>query len=182
MSHTIEIPLSKKKIIFGIIISLVFVVGALWIMFNTHLYQKFPLEFLRNPLVLRIVVSFCMLFFCVIGAYLIKKYFDKKPGLIINKNGIIDNSNAASIGLVKWKDITDIEIKHVASTKFILVNLNTPEIYISQANSKIKARLMKSNMRLCGTPITITSKSLNYNFNDLEQLLQTEFAKHKLSA
>lgn len=182
MNNTIEIPLSKKKIVFGIIISFLFVIGTVWIMFNTHLYQNFPLKFMRDPLVLRIVVGFCLLFFGATGVYLITKYFDKKPGLIINQNGVVDNSNATSIGLVKWGDITGVEIKHVASTKFILINLKNPEAYISKANSKIKAKLMKSNMRLCGTPIAITSNSLIYNFNDLEQLLQTEFAKHKINA
>ena len=77
------------------------------------------------------------------------------------------------------EDITDIEVKRVVSTKFILVNVVNPEKYIERAKSKMKAKLIKSNMKLCGTPIAITSNTLKYDFKNLEQLLQSEFNRNK---
>lgn len=147
--------------------------------FNVHLYENFPIKFMRDPLWFRIVVSLCMSFFVVTGVYALRKIFDKKAGLIIDSNGITDNSNGASVGLIEWQDIADVEIKHVTSTKFILINVVNPEKYIKKAKSKMKAKLMRSNMKLVGTPIAITSSTLKYDFKNLEKLLQTEFKRNK---
>ena len=179
MKKTIEIPLSKNKLIFGIIISLIFVIACLVMMFNVQLYVNFPVKFMRDPMVLRSVLGVCMIFFVVTGVYGFRKMFDEKAGLIIDAIGITDNSNGSSVGLIEWEDITDIEVKRVVSTKFILVNVVNPEKYIERAKSKMKAKLIKSNMKLCGTPIAITSNTLKYDFKNLEQLLQSEFNRNK---
>ena len=38
---------------------------------------------------------------------------------------------------------------------------------------------MEVNMKMYGTPLSITSYTLQYNFKELERLLQTEFEKNK---
>ncbi len=65
------------------------------------------------------------------------------------------------------------------STKFLLIGVENPEKYIGKAKSGIKARLMKTNMKMYGTPLSITSNTLKYDFNELEKLIQTEFEKNK---
>lgn len=179
MKEKREIPLSKKKIYLGILGSLLFVIAGIWLFFNTNLYLNFPLKLFRNPIIIKGVGILCILFFGTIGILNIKKIFDKRAGLIIDSSGITDNSNASSVGFIEWNDISDIITKQVMLTKFLLIKVTNPEKYIARAKSGMKAKLMRSNMKMYGTPISITSNSLKFDFVELEKLLQIEFERNK---
>lgn len=179
MKEKIEIPLSKKKLYLGILASLLFVIAGIWLFFYTNLYQNFPLKLFRNPMIIKGIGVLSILFFGTIRILQIKKLFDKKAGLIIDSNGITDNSNATSVGLIRWNDISDIKTKQVMSTKFLLINVLNPEEYIAKSKNGMKAKLMRTNMKVSGTPISITSSTLKYNFRKLEKIIQIEFEKNK---
>ena len=179
MKETIEIPISKNKLILGIVGSIMFVILGMWLFTNSTEFKNYSMRLLRNPMVIKSVGIIGMMFFGATGIYGIRKLFDKKVGLIIDKNGITDNSNASSIGLIEWKDITEIKTEQVMSTKFLLIKVKNPEEYIEKAKNGMKARLMKTNKKMYGTPLSITSNTLKYDFNKLEKLIQTEFEKNK---
>ena len=160
MNSEIKIPLNKIKITLLTIGSILFVVIGSFMLWN-------------------FIGIIAILFFGVTGIYGIIKLFDSKTGLKIDSNGITDNSNITSIGLIKWNDIYQIRSEQVASEKFIMIDLIEPEKYIKKAGNVIKARLMKTNMKMYGTPISITSRTLNYNFTELEKIIQTEYKRNK---
>ena len=178
MSDRIEIPLSKKKILLLLFATIAFVACGIWIATNPEMF--IPNIFrITNPEIIRIGGIAGILFFGAGGIYGIKKLFDKKFGLIIDANGITDNSNASSIGLIEWNDISEIRTKQVMSTKFLLIDIVNPEKYIAKAKNGIQAKLMKANMNIYETPLSITSNTLKYDFGKLEKLIQTEFKKNK---
>jgi len=107
------------------------------------------------------------------------KLFDKIVGVIIDSNGIADNTNMTSIGLIEWNDISAIRTKRVMSTKFLLIDVVNPEKYIRKVKNKIQSQLMKTNLRDYDTPLSITTNTLKYNLKKLEKLIQTEFNKNK---
>ena len=179
MNEKIEIPLSKNKLFLGIGGSVLFVILGLWLFLNEDSFQEHSFRLLRNPMVAKVVGVLGILFFGMTCVFGIKKLFDKKVGLIIDSSGITDNSNASSVGLIEWNDITDIKTKQVMSTKFLMINVSNPEKYIEKAKNGLRAKLMRSNMKMYGTPLSITSNTLKYNFEKLEQLIQTEFEKNK---
>ncbi len=122
MNNRIEIPLSKKKIFLLVLAGIGFVIGGIWIASNPERF--IPNIFrINNPEIIRIGGIVGILFFGVAGFNGIKKLFDKKIGLTIDSNGITDNSNSSSIGLIEWNDITKIRTKQVMSTKFLLINI-----------------------------------------------------------
>ncbi|WP_298239496.1 STM3941 family protein [uncultured Algibacter sp.] len=178
MNNRIEIPLSKKKIALLLLASIAFVAGGIWIASDPERF--IPNIFgVTNPEIIRISGIIGILFFGAAGIYGIKKLFDKKVGLIIDSNGITDNSNASSIGLIEWNDISDIRTKQVMSTKFLLIDIVNPEKYIEKAKNKLQAKLMKGNMNMYKTPLSITSNTLKFDFGELEKLIQTEFKRNK---
>ena len=65
------------------------------------------------------------------------------------------------------------------STKFLLIDIVNPEKYIGKAKNRIQARLMKANMNMYETPLSITSNTLKYDFGELEKLIQSEFEQNK---
>ena len=179
MKERIEIPLSKYKIVLAIGGSILFVFLGVWLVTHSNDFQSTSLSILRNPIVIKSVGIIAILFFGATGTYAFKKLFDKKLGLILDRNGITDNSNASSIGLIEWNDISAIKTRQVMSTQFLLIYVINPEKYIGKGNSKLKIRLMRYNMKMYGTPISITANTLKYSFVKLEQLVQSTFKKHK---
>jgi len=164
--NRIEIPLSKKKLLVGIGGSILFV--ALGLYLTTTIADK---QRRFNPTMVKGVGIASILFFGVTGIYGIKKMFDKTIGLIIDENGIFDNTSASSVGLIKWTDITEIKTEQVASTKFLLIYTANPDFYLDRVKG-FKRKLMEGNNRMYGTPLSITSNTLKYNFNDLEKLIK----------
>ena len=169
----IEIPLSKTKLLFGIAGSILFIVLGFYL-FNTIAEQQTRF----NPMFVKITGLAGILFFCGTGIYGIKKIFDDSVGLIIDEKGIIDNTNASSIGLIKWADIIEIRTEQVMSTKFLLIFTKNPNGILEKV-SGMKHKLMAGNMKMYGTPLSITSTTLKYNFEDLEKLLKDRLNEHR---
>jgi hypothetical protein len=166
----IEIPVGKKKIVIILLGGLILIIGGLWLALNPENF--IPNIFrIRNPDVIRFWGILGTLFFGFALAFGVKKLFDKKPGLIIDENGITDNSNASSIGLIKWSDITEVKTEQVVSTKFFLVYVKNPNEYIAKPKSRIKRKLLQANMTRYGTPLSITSNTLSWDFDRIEKLI-----------
>lgn len=177
--NKIEIPLSKTKLQFGIGVSVMFVLLGLF--FLTTMAEQ---QARVNPTMVKGVGIASILFFGATGIYGIKKMFDKTIGLTIDENGIFDNTNASSVGLIKWTDITAIKTEQVASTKFLLIYTANPDFYLDKVKG-FKRKLMEGNNRMYGTPLSITSNTLKYNFNDLEKIINDrldEQRERKLTA
>jgi hypothetical protein len=128
----------------------------------------------KNKILIQLVGYAAVSFFGYTTIAIIKKLFDKKIGVVINEKGIIDNTSGSEIGLIEWKDITNIRISNVMSTRFLLLDTDNSQKYLER-----KPKL-KANMKLYGTPIVISSVSLKSNFDELEQIIRNEFIKHKM--
>src|SRR5690554_205847 len=127
--NQIKIPLSKTKILLLLFGAIGFVVlGTLFILNPT----KFISPIMRNPEIIRIAGIASVLFFGAAGVYGTRKMFDKTIGLTIDNNGIFDNTNASSVGLIKWTDITEIKTEKFASTKTLLIYTTNPDFYLDK--------------------------------------------------
>lgn len=172
MTNKIEIQLSKTKILLLLIGATVFVVLGILFMMNP---EQFKSSLFRNAEIIRIVGIVAVAFFGFFLVFIARKLFDHKVGLTIDQYGITDNSNATSVGLIEWTDITGIGTVQVASTKILMLKTDKPEKYIEKAKNRISKRAMKANHKMYGSPISIISNSLKINFNDLEKLVRKEF-------
>src|SRR5690554_5511875 len=106
-NEQIEIPLSKQKMILTLLGSIVFVGLGIWFLINP---PKIRNPIFGNPTVIFIVGLVAILFFGLVAITVFRKLWDKKAGLIINQQGIIDNSSGVSAGLVLWTDIEEIKV------------------------------------------------------------------------
>lgn len=176
MSDKIEISLSKRKTIITLIGSLVFVVfGYLGAIHP----ENFVSPIFKNPEVIRIIGITGVVFFGLCLVFIARKLIDNKPGLIIDLNGITDNSNAIGIGLIEWKDITAIKTTQVVSTQFLILHTNNPKKYIERAKSLLLKKAMLANHKMYGSPISITSNSLEITFSELETLILERFERSR---
>ncbi len=175
MIHKVEIPSSKIKLILILIGTSVFIIGGY------YLFQ-YPERFIsykfRNVEFIKTIGLLLLVFFSTVWVYIPIKLFDKKPGLILDEDGIYDNSSAVSVGLILWKDIESIRVEKINSTKMLIVNIYNPEKYIDRSN-RFKKVLLNLNTKLYGTPLTIGLAGLKYNRERLEKLIILNYELYK---
>lgn len=172
----IEIPLSKSKMKISLFGSLTFVgLGLVFIFFSA----KISTPFFSSLMVIKVLGIISVLFFGIIAGILVRKLSDGKPGLIINNQGITDNSSGVSAGLVLWTDVEEIKVSQVMSQKFLMVIVKNPEYYLDKVSNPLKRNMMKLNFKSYGSPISISANALQIDFDDLERLLEEKMMTYK---
>ena len=164
----IEIPLSKKKMTLLLIGCIVFVLLGLWMVIARPSGSGF---LFGNPVISLIVGMVAVLFFGMIGVSIFRKFSEKKPGLVINREGIADHSSGVSAGLIPWSDIEDVRVSQVMNQKFLMIIVSNPESYFEKVSNPIKRNAMKMNYKSYGSPISISAGALKTDFASLERLL-----------
>jgi hypothetical protein len=143
---------------------LTFVILSIW------LWTIADIQFRRSPIVVKLVSVFGVSFFglgLIIGP---KKLFDKRPGLIINDNGIQNNLGVGTGIFIAWENIVRFEIITIKNTKLFLIFINNANEII-KIESKWKQKIMRYSLKSFGTPISIGSGTLKMEFNTLTKLL-----------
>jgi len=170
--NKVEIPLSKTKLLLGISGSILFVAAGVFLFVIANNQTRF------SPTLVKVAGMAGIIFFGATGVYGIIKMFDDNIGLTIDENGITDNTNASSVGLIKWSDITEIKSAEVVSTQFLLIYTANPEYYLDKVKG-FKRKLMEGNNKMYGTPLSITSNTLKYACKDLEKLICDRFQQQR---
>lgn len=86
----IEIRLSKKKLILLLLTGVGFVICSILFIINPSHFVSF---IIRSEKIIFLIGITGIIVFGIASIFLFIKLFDSKPGLIINKEGIIDNTN-----------------------------------------------------------------------------------------
>ena len=140
--------------------------------------EKYVTVMFRNKEMIRIAGIASVVFFGLCGVFLTIKLFDKKPGLIIDEIGIMDNSSGVSAGLINWGDIQDIKTIVVARQKIIQIIVTNPDDYIDRQNNRFKRRVMKLNQKQYETPLQISTNGLKIKFDILNDMLVKFWKKY----
>jgi hypothetical protein len=177
----IEIPFSKVKLTKFLLFSIVFLILGFWMATSKPEVSN---TFLNNALIKNIVAYSSMLMGLLGTYFFTKKLFDKRPGIVIDEQGITDNVGALSVGLIQWNDISIIieriiQVSHFSKQSFVVIILKNPESYISKQTNAIKRKIITSNLKSYGLPINITSNGLTIKHNDLLLLLKKNLKKYK---
>ena len=160
--HSDEIVIYQSKIK----IVLLFIGSVFFVCLGIFLFLVSDNE----DIFIKIVSVICIIFFSIGIPVSFIKFFDKKPGIVINKNGIIDYSSRNSIGIIKWDDIEGFEVVKVSSQKFLSIILNNPYEYINKFKS-IHRSLALFNYKNYNSPLQLNTNTLNIRFNEFTKLV-----------
>ena len=177
----IKIPLSKFKLVLLLLASLVFVAGGVLFIINPSTYTDSGIN--HHPKTEISVVGYaCVIFFGMGVVVFIIKLFDNKPGLLVDKNGVMINpgSGSFSSSFVNWSDIDRFGIIDISRTKLIAIYLKNPEKFIESQTNSFKRKLASFSYKNYGTPISITTSSLKCNTDELFKLLTSNLNKTTL--
>lgn len=127
---------------------------------------------LMSPLFILYMATF-------IGAsiYIVVKMFSKKPVLIISDNGILSTETyyAEKMGLIAWRDITEIRDTTFVFIKSIEVYVANRTDYINRLPEKERKGIVMRN----GALINISNGEVSMKHDELYKQLITHWEKYR---
>jgi hypothetical protein len=179
-----EIALSRSKLSKLLVFSVLFLAGGLWMIIADPQTEN---PVFNNP-VIKAIASYGATIMGLLGIYwFTRKLFDRKPGLILSEQGILDNTSAFSFGLIPWSDVSEVYEKTIQASiaskqRFVTIRLFNPEEYIAKETNLLKRKLLEANARSYGSPIHISANGLKTSHADLMNLVKVYFEKYRQKA
>ena len=180
-SEPVIIPLNKLKLVMMFFGAVLFVAAGIWFVTNPSTFTKDTSGFMGSTKII-IIGWAAIIFFGVCAIMIARKIFDNNSGLVINSEGILDNSSGVSAGLISWADVTGLRERQVYNQKFIMIMVKDPEKYIDRHTGALKRNTVKLNYQMYGSPISISPNSLKCNFDELHALLTEGLQKYNEKA
>jgi hypothetical protein len=176
MSEEYVFATSKLKLLRGLVIMLAFVACA------CYLLSLSPDEIAaqrrwNNPLLLHALGYATLLLFGLGGLAIGARLFDRKPGLVLGPEGVLDNSSAVSCGFVPWSDIAGFGTCEIRKQKMVVVYLYDPERYLARSNPFMRP-LKRASARMVGSPLSLGAHGLDVDFDELLQLFDRYYQRY----
>ena len=154
------IPLSKLRILFIVVGAGLFTALGVTLLFFADSHS------IPNPFFVRILAVALLLFFGVALIFGIRKLFDSAPGLVMNRQGILDNAGGGAARLIPWNEITKISVTKIHYQKVVTIHVRQPEHFMKKGHW-LSRLINHANYKFFGSPIHISSNSLKTNFDEL---------------
>jgi len=169
--ETLVIPLSRTKIV-ALLVGAIALVGlSLWLWTVADGHSRF------HPLLMKATSVAGVAFFGLCALYTCVKIFDRKPGLVIDKEGIEDNSSAVAAGRIPWHQIVGIRLGEIHRQRFLIIDVVDPRPYLDRCGF-FKRMLISESLNMTGSPISISSNTLDISFDDLQRALVAGFQRY----
>lgn len=115
-------------------------------------------------------------FFGAALGYAVRLMFRGGPGLVLDERGFDDRSSRGAVGFVPWGDVRELAVLSIAGQTFLAVRARDPAVYAARGGRLVQAA-HRANIRLCGTPITISANQLAVSFDELVRLFEAGVAR-----
>ncbi len=183
-NYRIEIELSKVKLTKLLVVSILFLSGGLWILITNPQVSN---PIFNNP-ISKSIASYGGVSMGLCGIYFFtKKLFDKNYGLVIDEQGICDNSSIFNFGPIPWSDISNvyeysIQASIASKQRFVTVEISNQEKYISKQTNVIKRKLLTLTSKSHGLKLNISANGLKIKHPELLKIMTEAFEQYKNTA
>lgn len=173
MNITIPINRNRFPIVFIISLLLTIVLGINLVYTKTdNMYRNGLVNWIFNGAFLLIPFVLMM----VSLADWIKTRFDKKVMLTISEAGLYDNLSIFSCGKILWSDISSAEVVKAFKTDFLIIKVIDTDKYLADKNF-VQRFILKKYIKAWNTPVVLSEKRINYNLNELKQIILKHLAE-----
>ncbi|MFN7944005.1 MAG: STM3941 family protein [Blastocatellia bacterium] len=162
------IELNKTKIVLLLLGAAAFVAAGIW-MFSLDAASIQSQRRLNDPMYVHGLGLVSIVFFGIFGLLALKMLFDKKPGLVFNNSGIVNNASSVSPGFIPWSEVVGAEIFEIQRQKMLIIKVRDHQEYIARG-STLRRALNKANYKMAGSPICISANALKIDFSELVSL------------
>src|ERR1700739_1193820 len=157
-NESITIPISRYKLMGLIMIAATFLVIGVFVI----LYAKdIANTTYRRPSVSSVIFMgiLSISFGGVAGIlFIYRMLLSSKPVLIVDLDGIHDNSTLLAVGLIRWDEI--IDIKEADQAGYINIFVKDPEKLVDLLRTPQKKRVIRADFNKHGTPVSISEGTL----------------------
>ncbi len=164
MSHSnrIVFELNRLQILPFVAGSLVFVVLSAWFLWMDPEAIRGTGGRYADPVEIYLMSAAGVLFFGAIFISAGIKLFGRKEGVIVDEQGITDNSSGVAAGFIPWADVKRLRIHK----GFLVVDLVNPAAYAKRGwpPRRLAYRL---NQYFYNSPVVISDKVLNGSVRDI---------------
>jgi hypothetical protein len=122
----------------------------------------------NNPLLVYGVGLLAVACFGGCGLYGLFKLFDKRPGLVLNSAGLVDNASAVAAGFIPWSEVTGSHVYQMRSARMLIIDVTDPRKYADRGGA-LKRALNKANLKMGGA-VGIPAGTLKIDFPKLVAL------------
>jgi hypothetical protein len=165
MNQELVFPLNKFRIIARFVIQVIIFIG---LGFLLAYFMRNPIEDKKMNFVLLAFSFGLMIYFVPIIFLSFSKIVGKQPGLIIDLNGIIDNTTEMSAGRISWSNIASVNVVKLGIVPLLTIEVHDIKECLEQGNILVRT-LKKTNK----TPfITIATDSLGVNPNEMANIIE----------
>lgn len=174
------IELSRAKLVRLILASCAFVALGAWLLSfdadEIRSGRSFGFLYYSPPLVYGLGLA-AIVFFGFCGLYGARKMFDRKPGLVLNSSGLVDNASGVAAGFIPWSEVTGVRIHEIHNQKMLVIGVSEPRKYIDRGGA-LKRTLHKASYKMGSGPVAISSISLKVDFPELVSLFNRYYRKY----
>jgi len=129
------------------------------------------------PTVVRGLGVLCIAFFGTCGAYAVAKLFDRSPAVILDREGIIDNSSAGAVGRIRWDEISDLRVSTIGTQRFLTIDVVDVRRFAGRGGV-VRRLLNAGNVRLVGSAINIPTLTLAVSMDELFRQVEIFYAAY----
>lgn len=162
----LEIPRSRGKLALLVLGAAAFVALCGWML---------TLDDSKISALHQVVAVVGVAFFGLALLYGLRALFDPRPGLVVRGDGFEDRSSPVAVGFVPWREVTAIEIYKLsvrgASERVLVVKVRDPAPYAARGGA-LARMARRENLRMVGSPITLSSKSLRISLDELARIFE----------
>jgi hypothetical protein len=159
------IPFSPGKMGLALAAALGFAIMGVWML---SLNQADMERMHRDDLIYTRIVAVVTIALAapalVIG---VRRYFDRSSGVRFDANGVGFVTCGASGPIVAWPDVLGARTFLASGHKFLVIEFRDPERYLAQLPFA-RRMLARSTLRMCGSPVAISTHVLKISFGELE--------------
>jgi serine phosphatase RsbU (regulator of sigma subunit) len=124
----------------------------------------------------RVIINLALAVVCgYLAAFVLRRMFQTGPGLVLNKEGIIDNSGLVSAGAVSWPEVEEINSNKIFFADCIIVKVKNPAKYIKRRKNLFMRTWLQLENRYYGSPVNISVSGLKIKFKDLFRIMQQQY-------
>jgi len=111
-----------------------------------------------------------ILFFGLCGGWILSRFFSHRISLVLDRDGLVENSSALPTGRIAWEQITRIGITAVHNQRFLGIDVRDRAL-LPSSTSKFRRWIDDQNLGITGFPVNIPSTTIDRTLEELHDLI-----------
>ncbi|MEX2484083.1 MAG: STM3941 family protein [Brumimicrobium sp.] len=130
------------------------------------------------PSLLAKIAAYGLIFiFISLSLFHLYKLSENSPRIILDSDGITDNTTIASPGHIPWREIRELDVKTIYSTPLLGIALKDPESFQKPSNFVSRFWLSLNN-RISSSFYMITTNNLDIDFDEFAEMARAYHQKY----